>query len=264
VAAALLVILILAAALATGGRGAALIAAVRQVAEGAARTAGDLRALAGDHFGGLGFRVAEVRLQGASKASHDEILAAAHITRGQPILGLDLAATRARIERVGWVERARVIRLLPDTLVIAVTERPLMAVWEHQGRREVVTAGGRVTAAVNPDEFPRLPTIIGEGANTQAAAFLPLIEQMPRLSARLRAVRRVDQRRWDLLLANGTVVLLPAGGDADALRRLDDLDRSARVLDLRLQRLDLRKPDFIVARAPPAPAPSPPTTSRGA
>jgi cell division protein FtsQ len=253
--------MILVAALATGGRAGALIAAARQVAVGAARTAADLQGLAGDHFADLGFRVAEVRLRGASTASRDEILGAAHVARGEPILGLDLAAARARIERVGWVESARVIRLLPDTLVIDVNERPLMAVWQHHGRRDVVAAGGRVVTAVDPDDFRQLPTIIGEGANTRAADILPLIARLPRLSARLRAVRRVDQRRWDLLLADGCVVLLPADGEAGALRRLDDLDRSTGVLDLRLQRLDLRGPDFIVARAPPGPPA--PTVSRG-
>ncbi len=43
--------------------------------------------------------------------------------------GLDLNDLRARVESVGWVKEAKVVRLLPDTLFIAVKERPRLAVW---------------------------------------------------------------------------------------------------------------------------------------
>lgn len=44
-----------------------------------------------------------------------------------PPFGLDLEALRKRIEQVGWVKEARVVRLLPDTLVVSVVERKQMA-----------------------------------------------------------------------------------------------------------------------------------------
>ena len=129
-------------ALATGGRGARLL-------DGA----GALRHF---QFANLGLTVREVHLQGVSKAAQDEVSAAAAIKAGEPLLGVDLAAVRARVERVGWVDHARVIRLFPDTLVIAVTERPLMAVWQHAGQAVVVTNNGarspdRSTPAGSPN-----------------------------------------------------------------------------------------------------------------
>ena len=253
-AAAMLAALILVAALATDGRGGRLVDGAEQLLAGAAGVAETGQGLVAERFSGLGFRVSEVHLQGASPASQKEILQAAAVPPGAPILGLDLGAIRARVERVAWVDHARVIRLLPDTLVIAVQERPLMAVWQHDGQVDVIGANGRVDPTVDPRHFSMLPRIIGPGANTEAAKLLPVLAQRPRLMARLRAIRRVDERRWDLLLKDGDMILLPASDEAAALDRLDRLDRGSRILELGLARIDLRNASFIVARPANTPA----------
>jgi cell division protein FtsQ len=246
--AALLVALILAAALATGGRGAQMVDGAERLAADAADLAYASRGLVADRFAGLGFRLSEVHLEGASPASQKEILDAAAITPGVPILGLDLNAIRARVERVAWVDHARVIRLLPDTLVIAVQQRPLMAVWQHDGRLDVVAADGRIDPTVDPRHFVALPRIIGPGANIDAVNLLPVLAKRPALMTRVRAIRRVDERRWDLLLKGGGTILLPDTDETGALDRLDRLDRAGHILDLGLARIDLRNPNFVVVR----------------
>ena len=67
---------------------------------------------------------------------------------------------------------------------------------------------------------------------------------------------RVDGRRWNLRLKDGGNILLPATDEAAALKRLDALDRTAKVLDLGLARLDLRDPDMVVVRPREAAAPA--------
>jgi cell division protein FtsQ len=246
--AALVAALILAATLATDGRGAGLVAFAEKTAQRVEDIAWASQGLTAQDFAALGFRVAEVHLQGASPASQKEIFRVAAVPQGAPILSLNLAAIRARVEQVVWVEHARVIRLLPDTIVIAVEERPLMAVWQHQGRLDAVVADGRVDPAVDPRRLSSLPRIIGPGANTEAARLLPLLSKRPALVARLRGIRRVDQRRWDLLLKDGGTILLPASGEAEAFDALDRLDRTSRILGLGLARIDLRNPRFVVVR----------------
>jgi len=220
--------------LATGGRAQALVG----LAQGAVDT----------RFANLGLRVGEIHLQGASPRAQREILAAAALTPGVPILGVDLADVRARVERVGWVEHARVIRLLPDTIVIAVDQRPLMAVWEHAGRAVVVATGGTVVTKVNPGHFSTLPLIVGDGANLAASSIIPMVQTRPRLAARLDALVRVDSRRWNLRLKDGAIIMLPATGEAAALARLDQLDGMSKILELGFARIDLRDPDMVVVR----------------
>lgn len=248
VALGLVLALVLAVVLATGGRGEWLVATGRRAID--------------THLASLGFRIDEVHLQGASKAAQGEVLAAAAIPLGAPILTLDLAAIRQRVEKVGWVNRARVVRLLPDTLVIAIDERPLMAVWEHAGRAVVVAVNGAVVSQVDPAHFTSLPLIVGDGANQAAAAILPEVFKRPRLAQRLDALVRVDGRRWDIRLKDGCLIMLPATGEDAALGRFDVLDRQARVLDLGFERIDLRDPDMVVVR--PRGAVAPVVTTGGA
>ena len=234
IAGSLLIVLVVAAVLGTGGRGRALVDGVRAAID--------------SRFATLGFRVGVAHLQGATAQSQAEIIKAASLPMGGSIFAVDLDAVRARVESVGWVAHARVMRLLPDTVVIAVDQRPLVAVWEHGGQTVVVASDGTVVTQVDPGHFGGLPLIVGDGANTAARDILPKVLSRPRLSARLSALVRVDNRRWDLRLKDGGLIELPAMDEDAALKRLDDLDRSARILELGFARVDLRDPEMIVVR----------------
>jgi cell division protein FtsQ len=255
-AAALLGVLILAAALATGGRGSE----VMDISAAAGRVASQIASATPGLFSGnldsLGWRVSQVRLRGATSAAQGEIFAAAAVRPGQSLTDLDLAAVRARVESVGWVAHAEVVRLLPNTLEISVVQRPLMAIWQHAGHNVVVASNGAVVNVVDPARFPALPLIVGEGANMAAAEVLPSLTARPTLMARLSALVRVDGRRWNLVLKDGGVVMLPAEDEEGALRRLDAFDAEGRILGLGLERIDLRDPEMTVLRPRGAQAPA--------
>ncbi len=257
VAAGLVALMVLAATLATGGRGEALLSVGRSATGAAAMLLAQAPRMAAGGVEGLGLKVHEVHLQGATPAAQDEILAAAGVRPGQSITALDLAEVRARVERVGWVAHARVMRLWPATVVIAVDQRPLIALWQHAGRVSVIASNGAPVSGVDPARFPALPMVVGEGANTAAAALAPQLSVRPRLWSRLAAVVRVDGRRWNLRLKDGAEILLPESGEDLALARLDRLDAASHVLGLGLARIDLRDPDMIVVRPRGADAPTP-------
>ncbi len=79
-----------------------------------------------------------------------------------------------------------------------------------------------------------------------------LIRARPRLASRLEALVRVDERRWDLRLKDGSIIQLPAVGEEEALIQLDKLDAGQNLLDLGFERIDLRSPDMVVVRRGPA------------
>lgn len=220
--------------LGTGGRGERLVATT---------TAGifNQTALAG-------FKVNAVHVQGASAMAQPDVLQAAGLQAGQPILGVDLDKVRTQVEQVGWVKEARVIRLLPDTVVIAVTERDARAVWQVNGQIVVIDSKGRIIREASPAKFPFLPLVVGHGANTALADIMPAVMQRPRLRQRLEAMVRVDGRRWDLRLKDGSIIQLPAIGEEQALMQLDELDRRQRILELGFARIDLRDPEMIAVR----------------
>jgi len=197
---------------------------------------------------GLGFRVKTLTVQGATPMAQADIIKASGVYRDQPIVGLDLNALRARVEQVGWVKQARVVRLLPDAIVVVVVQRDTLAVWQHAGRTEVVDAEGHVIAEADPGRFAELPLVVGEGANDSAAAILPAVKSRPRLMQRLEALVRVDDRRWDLRMKDGGLIQLPAVGEDSALIQLDQLDQKSRILELGFARIDLRDPELVAVR----------------
>jgi cell division protein FtsQ len=201
-----------------------------------------------------GFRLADVRLDGASPQSSADILRAANLQKGAPLFALDLGQVRGRIEQVGWVKSVRVMRFYPDSVRIDVVERRLLAVWNDNGRVGVIDSTGVVAPEADPAGFARLPLVVGDGANTAAGHILPLVQQRPRLLARLDALVRVDDRRWDLRLKDGGVVQLPASDEEAALMRLDQLDQASRILDLGFLRIDLRDPQMVQVRPRENPA----------
>jgi len=204
-----------------------------------------------------GFKISSVSVEGASPQAKADILKASGLKRGQPILDVDLGALRGRVEQVGWVKSAKVVRLLPDTLVISVSERSAAAVWQHNGRATVVDSAGQVIPEADPGRFPDLPLVVGEGANDAAGDILPLVRARPRLLARMEALVRVDGRRWDVRLKDGGLIQLPALNEDSALIQLDQLDQQQQILTLGFERIDLRDPEMVAVRPKAGAAPPP-------
>ena len=202
-----------------------------------------------------GFRLAAVHVEGATPDAQADILKASGLYRDQPILGLNLDQVRGRIQHVGWVKDVRVVRLLPDTLVISISQRTTSAVWQTGGRTFVVDDHGQVIPEANAGSFSSLPLIVGDGANETLGSILPLVRARPELMQRLEALVRVDDRRWDIRLKDGGIIQLPADGEESALIQFDALEQKSRILELGFERIDLRDPELVAVRplgAPPA------------
>ncbi|HYE47557.1 MAG TPA: cell division protein FtsQ/DivIB [Caulobacter sp.] len=195
-----------------------------------------------DRTTGWGFTVQNIHVAGATPAGEEAIRAVLAPAKGAAILGLDLATVQQSVQNVGWVQKARVVRLLPDTLMIEVEERGALAVWQKNGRLQVIDGAGRAIPEADPAAFPQLPLVVGQGAETVAADILRSVASRPRLKARVEALVRVDERRWDIHLKDGLIILLPAVDEESALIELDLLDRRDRILESGLERIDLREP----------------------
>ncbi|MCV0413952.1 MAG: FtsQ-type POTRA domain-containing protein [Brevundimonas sp.] len=197
---------------------------------------------------GMGLTLKRVHVTGASAEAEPAIQRALGLHAGQPIVGLDLDVLRQRVQSVGWVKEARVVRLLPDTLIVEVKEHDRLAVWQVDGQIKVIDAGGKVIEGADARRYPVLPLVVGRGADVAAGEILPLLSQRPRLMGRIDALVRVDERRWDLRLKDGGLIQLPAVEQEAALIRLDALDQRERLLDLGFARVDLRTPEAVAVR----------------
>lgn len=200
---------------------------------------------ADEQMAAMGFRLEQVHVQGATPAGQRAILDELRLQRGQPFVFMNLDTVREQVEGVGWVSHARVVRLLPNTLVIEVAERRPTAVWQSGGVVRVVDGQGTVIPGADPGRFADLPLVVGEGAEAASSDLIPLIDRWPRLRDRLDAAVWVDGRRWNLLLRDGGVIQLPADGVDAALVQLEAMDQSERLLDLGFARVDMRVAESV-------------------
>jgi cell division protein FtsQ len=168
---------------------------------------------------------------------------------------VDGGAIRQRLLGFGWIKDARVLRRLPDTLVIDIVERKPAALWQSEGRLALIDADGIVLDRVPIDRMPDLPLLIGPGANVREQQLARMLAAVPTLKPQLASATWVGGRRWDLNFQSGETVALPEGY-TEALAALDKfakLDRTSGLLGRGIVRFDLRVPGKMIVRLPRAP-----------
>lgn len=202
----------------------------------------------------VGLTIRQVTLEGRISTPRAALVAAAGLRIGEPILLVDIAAARRRIERLGWVKTASVGRRLPGRIHIRIRERVPFARWQRLGETVLIDAEGATIIGQDLGRYRRLPRVVGDGAATAAAAFLATLRQEDRLFRLVRTATLVRQRRWDVGLQGGITIRLPETDAAGAWRRLARLDEKDRILKRDLVAIDLRLPDRLIVRLPPSAA----------
>jgi cell division protein FtsQ len=161
---------------------------------------------------------------------------------------------RERLLKFGWIKDARILRRLPDTLVIDIVERKPAALWQSQGQLALIDSEGVVLDRVPVDQMPDLPLLIGPGANAQEEELSRLMADVPTLKPQLASATWVGGRRWDLNFQSGETVALPEGELAarNALAKFAKADKTTGLLGRGIVRFDLRVPGKMIVRLPHA------------
>ena len=209
---------------------------------------GAMRVAVIDASGAVGLVIDDVYVAGRVETSRDDLIDALGVTLGMPLMAYDADAARRRIEALGWVREATIERRFPHTVFLRIAERRPIALWQRDGRLVVVDRDGVVIHGARPENFARLPVIVGDDAPEHVARLLAVLAVEPGLSARVEAAVRVGGRRWNLRFDNGVDVAMPETGLAEAWRRLAAFERRHQLLGRDITAIDLRLPDRVVVR----------------
>jgi len=192
--------------------------------------------------------VHEVLVRGRELTARDDLIAALDIRAGMPILAIDMAEARQRVESLGWVKSAKLARRLPDTIYLQIEERRALALWQNQGRVALIDRDGEVIQRHELERYAALPLVVGEDAPRHAAQLLDLLRTYPAVEGQVEAAVRVSGRRWNLVLRNGIDIRLPADDVAQALDRLAEYQREHALFERDVVAVDLRVPDRLIVR----------------
>jgi cell division protein FtsQ len=202
-------------------------------------------------------RVRNVLVEGRAETRAADILEALRAERGAPLLAIDVAAAKERLERLPWVKAATVERRLPDTLRVRVEERKAFALWQRGKRLAVIDRDGTVIIQDNLGRFGDRPLVVGEGAGKRATEIVDLLAADPQLRKAVEAAVLVSERRWNLRLKGGIEVRLPEEGMEQAWAQLARMVREDGLLTRAVTLVDLRQPDKAIVRLTPEAAKEP-------
>lgn len=199
----------------------------------------------------LGFRVLAVQTEGQSALTDDEILLALGVKDDTALPFLDVKAARQRLLANPLVADAAVRKLYPDRVTVHLTERKPFALWQHDGKVQILADDGTAIDDFRDSRFAHLPLVVGPAANERARPLLDALDAAPKIKDQTYAAVLVAERRWNLRLRSGVEVKLPETGFAEALARLEVLQERDDILSRWINVVDLRQPTRTVVQLAP-------------
>ncbi|GAB4355838.1 MAG: cell division protein FtsQ [Oricola sp.] len=191
----------------------------------------------------LGFAVEEVEVSGHHNTSEVAVFEALGLDGFTSLVSLDVREARAALEKLPWVETAKVRKVYPGKLEIALKERRAFAIWQTGDTLSLIERDGKVIDAYAGSGFNSLPLVVGPGAATAAAPFMEILSAYPAFASQVKALIHVGERRWDVRLANGVTVKLPSREPEKAVERLLAMDAQTQILSRDIASVDLRLRD---------------------
>jgi cell division protein FtsQ len=196
----------------------------------------------------VGFQIASIALTGEKQLTREEVLNIAGISGRSSLLFLNAEEARSRLKANAWIADATILKLFPDRLHIAVTERRAFALWQRDGRVRVIARDGVTVEPFVAPHVAHLPLVVGKGANVKAADFLNVMNRYPDLRDQVHAYVLVADRRWNLRLKNGIDIRLPEAESEAAILFLIALDKDKQLLTRDISAIDLRIRDRVTVR----------------
>ena len=204
---------------------------------------GKANALADGTAKTFGLSVKSIQIIEVSEEQEAVIRRTMAVSEGDSMFRADPAAIKARIDTLKGFGNVQVHRFWPNQITVVVTPLETSVLYRESDEAplQAVHVTGEVAAEVREDvDYHQVQ---GAGAVSQWPVLYEDLQQFPSLETRLDLAERVGDRRWDLVMAGGARVQLPADSEASsALVVLAALQRETGILDRQVRKIDLRDP----------------------
>jgi cell division protein FtsQ len=192
-----------------------------------------------------GLEISTIQLSGNRYTSPGAISAQLGFHPGDSIFMAVPRVARVQLRRLDWIKDAQVTVRYPDAVSVRVVEKVPFALWQSDRGLYAVESDGHPITLVDAKAFKRLPFFFGDVPNG-ASQLVGAIRAHRAIFARLRAMQRVANRRWNLVLDDGVVVKLPEENWEREIAALDRLIIDNGVLERDIGEIDLRSHDNYV------------------
>ena len=187
------------------------------------------------------FMVNVMSVSGASDTLTDDVREVLPIDLPVSSFALDLDQVHEMVMGLGPVKDVVVRVQSGGVLEINVMERTPAFLWRRANGLELLDeTGAFVRQAVTRLDYPHLPLIAGEEADTQIETAQSILVAAAPLHDRLRGLVFIGGRRFDVVLDGGQIIRLPEQDPVSALERAIMLDHSEQLLARAVSVIDLR------------------------
>ena len=162
---------------------------------------------------------------------------------------LQLEDIRRAVEEIDAVKSASVHIRTGGVLSIDIEERVPVVVWRGpEGLSLLDATGHRVDTLASRIDRPDLPLVVGVGAAPHVEEALALFAAVEPVAGRVRALARIGERRWDVVLDRDQRIMLPEQQAQNALDKVMALDAAQDLLARDISIIDFRNPRRPVLR----------------
>ncbi len=154
---------------------------------------------------------------------------------------LDLETIRQDVAGLAAVRAASVRIRNGGVLQVDIVERHPAVLWRSgEGLHLVDIEGVVLDDVTHRGAHPDLPLLAGRGADRHVREAMEIFAATGPLTPRLRGLVRRGERRWDVVLDRGQIILLPEIGPIQALERVIALSDAQDMMARDLVAVDMR------------------------
>lgn len=208
----------------------------------------DVSAKVNDLMIAAGFGIDQVNVSGQHYTADSDVFDALDLPNVKTFAAFDSDAALKRIERIPWVDTAQITRVYPGTLDVVVHERTPAFIWTRGDTNYLVDATGRTLGPMPAASAWNLPRVAGEGADSEAILMLSALRHYPRIEREYAYGERIAERRWRVVLKNGTALDLAADREIEGFGEIATTPAVLPALTGKPMIVDVRTPGRIAMR----------------
>ena len=197
------------------------------------------------------YQIRRVKINGATADLDQKIRKALDLQLPASSLVLDFAVMVQKIEHMDEIKHAEMFLDDDGTLALDVTPNQAVVLWRKGNLLELLNANGKPAGRVQSRlERRELPVIVGVGVENHIPQALEIFAALGPFYKRTRGLRRVGERRWDIMLNNNQTIKLPDVAPVSALQAFLQKNTQQQILERAVINVDLRDTARMVLQFP--------------
>ena len=187
------------------------------------------------------FKIKHIQITGNEKTKKYELREILSENLNNLII-FDKDQAKILLEDIGWIKRANIKKIYPNTLSVNIIESDPFAIFYENQNIFLIDIDGQIITS-NPDlnKYNNLIAVRGEKAEKKLNESIKEINiNFPGIRGKVDGLEFIDKRRWNLVLSNDLLVKLPDVDVMESLINLKKLFEDNQILDSNIIEVDLR------------------------